>query len=147
MNPSVAVRAEIAKQQYSTLSNHEIADALNAPIQSYRSVDTKQIVKFLILNGSYGVLIVESRGVGSMAILCSTIIAVLDSSIFQDIDFEDPNVRTLITSMCDALISTGVFSASDKESILSLGMTTTSIAKSLGWSGNITLYDVATLRS
>jgi hypothetical protein len=109
-------------------SDPEVADALNAQtIQADGDVPTKEIRRYLVLNGLIGGIEEAARGTGALARVCTSTLRALEPNAFDDLDFDDPVVVAQISAMCDALVSgnavTGV-TAEHKATILAMGTRT-----------------------
>ncbi len=110
---------------FSALSDPEVADTLNAQtIVEPGDVPTKEIRRYLALNGLIGGIEEVSRGTGALARVCISTLRALEPDAFNDLDFDDATVVAQISGMCDALIAGGLISSGHKDTILAMGLRT-----------------------
>ena len=132
----------ILAQEFAGIPDWLVADTLNARTTTAAGdVPTKEIRRYLVLNGIIGGIEETARGTGALARVCTATLRALEPDAFTDLDFDDATVVAQITSMCDALISGGLLTSQQKSDILAMGTRTVPL-----WSPQFTAREVGLAR-
>jgi hypothetical protein len=120
MSRQTDIQADLVGRE--ALNDVEAAQELSAlTVAATVDVPTKEIRRYLSLEGKIGGIEIAARGTDTLASVCQTVIRVLEPGAFEDLDFDDPNVVSKIGSMCDVIIGGGLMTSDNKTAILAMG--------------------------
>jgi hypothetical protein len=104
------------------LNDAEAAKALSdLTVAAVVKVPTKNIRRYLIMEGKYGGIEIAARGTDALAAVCRMVMQALEPGAFDDLDFDDPDVVNKIGSMCDVIITGTLMTSDNKTAILAMG--------------------------
>lgn len=117
--PLQALRDEIARPEYAGLSDQAIADAVNAKRVTVRRPVPTWLVRQTAIEGGFWPALVEARDTPELRGLAITVLAWIDdqSGTIQTVDLDRPSV----VAMRGALVSCGICTQAQSDSLASLG--------------------------
>ena len=134
---------EIALPAYAGMTDDQIMVAVNAPtITKYTPVPVDTMITALVTIGAYPKLKdAEADKNDPSHIYAIDLLALMSPSV-QSLDFSLPAA----TMLMDAFVATGLATAEDIAYVKTLGIKQINWAESIGYSGSITLTDIAQAR-
>lgn len=134
--------------EWATLLDWEVSAAIGKlTVTVPADAPTKAIRRYLLLSGAWANLLIASHGTGDIAKLALTITEALQPGSFDSLDTATkPDVAAAISGLCDAAISAGLVTQTDKDAIFALSSATIPWAQSVGL-GHVTDRDVGQCRA
>lgn len=127
-----ALKEEIAKPEYTGMSDQEIAAAINAKtVTRSRLVETWEVKKKAIEDGYWALIVIGSEAsnqVLQVRGLCISALAWLDDPKIATIDFTLQSTQMMV----GGLVQSGIATQEQAEALLALGTETVSFASTLG---------------
>ena len=146
-----ALKAELAKPDYVSLSDDEAATAISAAtMQRARPIPAAEIKKLWGRWGVLGIAWVKAQNAAlpeEIRAVCRATYDNLMGDLFADMDPRDPAAEQDMTRYLDALESAGVLTEAQRVATLALAAETVRLSVVLGWVGDIPPADVTAARA
>lgn len=137
-----ALKTELAKSNYTALSNADAAAAVNAATQTtYVDIQTADIKKYLFMND---LLLPLQAVVGSNSNAAITMAALTS---FDLLETSEDAVRAKVDSIMRALVTDSLIKQADHDAIMAMATTQEPLWQSLNLGSAVTDYDVGVARA
>lgn len=138
-----ALSAELAKPAYDGLDDAAILDALNADtVESWVSAPTGDVHNFLVGTGMYSKLLNAYHNNADIGIRLTAETAI--DAVMGQIENIDLKNNPMIQALLPTMVTAGVFTQAEADSLLNYAKRTSSIADGLG--GTVTQQDLDIVR-